>query len=42
MFWLLIGAAALAQADADMTELLFTGPLDPFLTIGFLEDGHRG
>ena len=37
IFWTLFGAEADAEADADMTVLLFTGPVDPLLTLRVLE-----
>jgi hypothetical protein len=41
MFWILLGAAVLAEVDADMTVLLLTGPVDPLLTLRILEGRYE-
>jgi hypothetical protein len=40
MFWVLFGAAALVEVDADMTVLLLTGPVDPLQTLRILRGGY--
>ena len=41
MYWMLFGAATLAEVDVDMTVLLITGPVDPLLTPSILEGWKR-